>query len=300
MTLMDRISAHQVCPQWHHRVRETNQATVKSLAIVATDDELKIIEKSLNDRHLSPFSDHHPSAALNSATIYQIMTALPRLAELTYFAENAELLNGLVEMLHIDRPWRGQLSKLKVVSGDDEGYDIESSDDLLLLSKLLHAINGLHALQYLTLKDVSLLNYPLPILAQLKEITIEGYTVCDCSMPPAMQKGFEWLPQLVRLSLNVIWTDAPPETPPLLPPTCDQLRSVKSLQLILALTSHSQLHWLNLSVTVPNVLEISLDICCLRTHLRQLMDITGTPSHRIACFHNDQQVSAEELLAEKQ
>lgn len=107
------------------------------------------------------------------------MTALPRLAELTYFAENAELLNGLVEMLHIDRPWRGQLSKLKVVSGDDEGYDIESSDDLLLLSKLLHAINGLHALQYLTLKDVSLLNYPLPILAQLKEITIEGYTVCD-------------------------------------------------------------------------------------------------------------------------
>lgn len=126
----------------------------------------------------------------------------------------------------------------------------------------------------------------------------------------------------MRLSLNVIWTDAPPETPPLLPPTCDQLRSVKSLQLILALTSHSQLHWLNLSVTVPNVLEISLDIwccklcnyhsmfsppdcspssrSCLRTHLRQLMDITGTPSHRIACFHNDQQVSAEELLAEKQ
>ncbi len=300
-------------------------------------------------------------------------------------------------MLRADRPWWGQLIGLNVIN---------RSTVLPFLEALLDAINFLPALQYLTLKDVSLLNYPLPILAQLKEITIEGYTVCDwylstfihsfqqyassnaeglrvglftpfdkaatCQLQQQLSEPlrrcftclsrksmlvfdsqellnlrlttfpnltslilslsaksirtafsvFAQLPQLVRLSLNVIWTDVPPETPPLLPPPCDQLRSVKSLQLILALTSHLQLHWLNLSVTVPNVLEISLDIwccnlcdyhsmfsppdrspssrSCLRTHLQQLMDITGTPSHRIACFHNDQQVSAEELLAEEQ
>ncbi|KAH9390900.1 hypothetical protein TYRP_006486 [Tyrophagus putrescentiae] len=38
---------------------------------------------------------------------------------------------------------------------------------------------------------------------------------------------------------------------------------------------------------------------CLRTHLRLLMDLTDIPSHRIACFTMEQQVSAEELLAEE-
>ncbi len=50
MSLMDRISALQVCPQWHHRVRETNQATVRSLAIVVSSEPLTVIEKFLNKK----------------------------------------------------------------------------------------------------------------------------------------------------------------------------------------------------------------------------------------------------------
>ena len=433
MTLVDRISALQVCPQWHHRVKETNQATVKSLAIVVSSEPLTVIEGFLNKKFfffhnhtiaglvtsppsglLPPLFPVHRFTAwsclqfadeknqLNSATIHQIMTTFPRLAELTFIEKNKKSFNHLLEMLHAERPWRCQLTKLKVISNIDQRLD---SNDVSMLGALFASINGLPALQYLTLRNVPLHTYPLPILAQLKEINIEGNTLLSWglstfirSLQQYVSSNAEWLrvnlltpfdtvpiskllyhlsvplrrcftclsgdhlwsltdnaqffkpltafpnltslklsmstisittafsflaqlPQLVQLSLNIYWSPSLQDELPPSPPPRAQLFSVKWLHVSLVLTFHSQLHWLNLPVTVPNVQEISLDllsckICnysrtgpvfssssrrCLRIHLRLLMDLTGTPSHRIACFDNeDQQISAEELLAEEQ
>ncbi len=429
MTLVDRISALQVCPQWHHRVKETNQATVKSLAIVVSL-ELTDIEHYLNKKFrncppiaglvtsppngLPPLFPLHrltdwnclqfaDDDHLNSATIDQILSALPWLAELTFSADTFRPFARLVEMLHADRPWRSQLTGLKVISSSKK-QTLELYD-LTLLKALFDSINGLPALQYLTLKDVPLLTHQLTILAQLKEINIEGGTLYEkglftfmislqqyasinaeklqvdlftpsdlntvlqlqqlseplrrcftClgsehlramnnqelldlrltsfpnltsvrlflkakSITPAFS-ALAQLPQLAQLSLRISWRYVPQNELPPSPPLRAQLFSVKWLQLTLLPSSHSQLHWLNLPVTVPNVLKISLDIVmclmcgyrsmflppvlnpssrsCLRTHLRLLMDITDIPSHRIVCFNNGQQVSAEELLAEEQ
>ena len=126
--------------------------------------------------------------------------------------------------------------------------------------------------------------------------------------------------RLQRLDLTVNFTDlSPAHQFPLLQA---QLLSVKALDLTLTLNSHSQLNWLNLPVTMPNLQAIHLNnvFCqscrnkgrqvifqqgiiivhkCFRDTLQILHQNTDLPLNRLSYNYNNQyHSSAEELLAE--
>ncbi len=69
MTTLDRLHAHQVCPQWYHRVRELNAATTTSLTIAIVADNssgkgsLKSIQRRINECFFgSVFAKYRPTA----------------------------------------------------------------------------------------------------------------------------------------------------------------------------------------------------------------------------------------------
>mgnify|MGYP002649450994 CR=1 FL=1 len=247
MSLLDRIYAHQVCPQSYHRVREVNQSTVRTVTIVAsvTESLNQVIgeeapaEEFLNNRWdvfgssystilplvrlvttttTSP-ADHgqqEPSAGvfplrrhrltvwnclhffaaaaddqsqMNAACVRPLISTLPQLAELVfvYGIADGRALRCLVEMLQAEggggkergrRKWRAadHLTRLTVANrGPAElGVGDEADNDEAILGALFAAINGLPALQYLSLRRLPLLPPELPILARLKEISIEN------------------------------------------------------------------------------------------------------------------------------
>ncbi len=204
MSLVDRINAHQTCPQWYHRVREINQTTVRSLTI-ANFISLRCLEEFLNGKYIldkgyrsglhllaissngrPAFPLHHLTAwnclqfssdkQLNSATTQQIMSALPQLTELIYFNSTSVPLKCLMEMLQAKRKWRVHLTRLTVYS-----QKFAEDDPLLKSGALIDSINALPALQYLTLSMFSIMfPHKLPILARLKKISIEGRVSKEC------------------------------------------------------------------------------------------------------------------------
>ena len=205
MSLVDRINAHQTCPQWYHRVREINQTTVRSLTIASSFMSLRGFENCLNEKYIlnndfsflclylvanpskcqPEFPLHHLTAwnclqfttdkQLNSAITQLIMSALPQITELIYFNYTPVPLKCLVEMLQAKRKWRVHLTRLTV------WQQSPSDDDPLKWKALIDSINALPALKYLTLNKFSMvLPRELPILARLKEICIEGNMSEEC------------------------------------------------------------------------------------------------------------------------
>ncbi len=190
MSLLDRISAHQVCLEWYHRVREVNHRTVKSLTIIFKNGPsavnfTELINDSKNilrSARLLTNSDGSPQFAmhrltkcnlfrlgdddqLNLITLKQIASTFPSIPELifaTTLGKKFELLTEMLKNYH----WQRQLISLKVIF---KGYPYYR--DPTILQPLFTAINSLPALKYLTLKEVEL--YDLPILVQLNEISCE-------------------------------------------------------------------------------------------------------------------------------
>ncbi len=236
MSLVDRINAHQTCPQWYHRVREINQTIVKSLTIASPYTLLNDFELRLNEKYNPDISNRHvfwglhlvarPSKCqpkfplhrftawnclqfltdkqLNSATVQQIMSAFPQLSELIYCNGISVPLKYLVEMLKTERKWRVHLTKLTVCSQKPNDDD---DDDPLQWKALFDSINALPFLQYLTLNMLPMvLPRELPILARLKEISIEGSMseMCLNTFLHSFQKYTSSNAEKLRVSL-FIW-----------------------------------------------------------------------------------------------
>ncbi|KAH9408131.1 hypothetical protein TYRP_011791 [Tyrophagus putrescentiae] len=82
MTTLDLLHAHQVCPQWYHRVRELNAATTTSLTIAIVADNssgkgsLKSIQRRINEcffgrvfaKYRPTADNHHHHADLSEDT----------------------------------------------------------------------------------------------------------------------------------------------------------------------------------------------------------------------------------------
>ena len=247
MTALDRLSAHQVCPQWYHRVRELNTATTTSLTIAIVDytessggkkwleNIQRIINKSsigwvFADCLMTADSHHHHHAAdlsddtsplpssfsrqwhrltpwntlalteeeLNSATLRkQLTTAFADLTALTFVRplfkmgaiaqlwapqnRQSHLLTYLGQLLWGAKRWRLQLRHLSLFGGvqKEEGFLDDDAHVEALFSELINARPpALPALRYLTLENLKLPE-DLPVLAQLKEITVGRSSCCD-------------------------------------------------------------------------------------------------------------------------
>ncbi len=404
MSLLDRISAHQVCPEWYHRVREVNQSTVRPLTITVGDRSVKDYERIINtdkkvlhSARLLTNSDgslqfpmhrltkwNHfqlsDNDQLNLVTLKQIASTFYFVTELIFASTCCDKFELLTEMLQNDH-WRRQLISLKVIGKSYPHYS-----DPTIIQSLFTAINSLPALKYLQLGGVKL--YDLPILAQLKEIKcdyedtfprvlqqyavkntgelsvevffnssrdalfhlsilsdqirssitcmnyftlhIDNFLVCGTSFPnltsltlwflsSQLSQLFPALSQLHRLQqldLAINFYDLDPEHP--FPPPQAQLRSVKALDLTIYLNSHSQLHWLNLPVTMPNLQAIHLhdldcEFCetkrglanlqtnivepnCFRDVLQFFHKSTGLPLNRLSYYYNKQFYTLSEGL----
>ncbi len=195
MSLVDRISARQVCPEWYHRVKETNQTTVQSLAItVKNEDEVVNFEHLINyskgvlrSARLLTNSDRSPQFPMhrlnkwncfqlsdddqqNLGTLKQITFTFPSITKLIFVTTLGKKLKLLTEVLQTDH-WQHQLISLKMICRRfSYGFD-----DPTILQPLFTAINSLPAFKYLTLSGVEL--YDLPILAQLKKTSV---ALCSC------------------------------------------------------------------------------------------------------------------------
>ena len=88
------------------------------------------------------------------------------------------------------------------------------------------------------------------------------------------------LHRLQQLGLSINFTDLNPERQ--FPPPRAQLRSVKALDLSLYLNSNFQVHWLNLSVTMPNLQAIHLydNYCWYRIRKYKRSYLSNFPANK--------------------
>ncbi|KAH9404917.1 hypothetical protein TYRP_000751 [Tyrophagus putrescentiae] len=283
MSLLDRISAHQVCPEWYHRVREVNQTTVRSLTITVENDYLHDYEFQINDSEnglrsarLLTNSDGSPqfpmhrltkwnclqfseNDQLNLVTLKQIVSAVPSITELIFVTAFYEKFDLLTVMLQNDH-WRGEMISLKVIN---KFYGIYPTIPIPLFT----AINSLSALKYLTVKGVKL--YDMPILAQLKEISCDYEdTLLNSLQQHAVKKTGE-------LSVEASVAGRHDSCITELSKLSDQLRSsISGLRFLL----HNIENFSSIGTSFPNLTTLSLWVSSSK--LGQLF-LALSPLHRL-------------------
>ncbi|KAH9394771.1 hypothetical protein TYRP_004828 [Tyrophagus putrescentiae] len=108
---------------------------------------------------------------------------------------------------------------------------------------------------------------PVPLLcSQFCSLTSLSIVGIASTLVVPLFTALSQLHQLVHLELGVdLWTNE--ELPPLARPLA-QLNTVRALELSLSISSHSQVQWLNLPVTMPNLQTIYIvDFYCFGCHV---------------------------------
>ncbi len=287
MSLHDRISAHQVCPEWYHRVREVNQTTVRPLTITVgglsvKDYELQInkSENVLRSARLLTNSDGSPqfpelrltkwncfrcadNNQQNWITLKQIKSTFPSITELIFAPAYCKKFDLLTEMLQNDH-WRHQLISLKVINKFDR---IDPIVVLRTFQPLIIAINSLSALKYLTLKELFL--FDLPILAQLKKISCDHENTFLNSLQKSAVKNTG------ELSVEVSGFDQHRSSITKLSKLSDQFRGSLTY---LNFSTHFIDSFLSVCTSFPNLSSLSLRVSTSR--LSQLFSALS-PLHRL-------------------
>ena len=153
-------------------------------------------------------------------------------------------------------PLRSFLRSLERNAADNADLEVhlicDDTKALLTLSQPLHSRivrYGLGELSY-TRDQVPLLCSPFRSLTSLELYTIKSTKVGQ------LFSDLSQLHQLIHLNFGVNFGRVKKELPPLPARSLEQLNSVRALELDLYITSHSQIEWLNLPWTMPNLKTI--------------------------------------------
>ncbi len=165
-------------------------------------------------------------------------------------------------------------------------------------------------------------NDQVPLLcSQFRSLTSLEINGIESTKVGQLFSDLSQLHQLIHLSFGVDFSEVNDEFPlPALP--LAQLNSVRALELRLEITSHSQIEWLNLPSTMPNLKTIYIDrfrcvsckvevgrgdssflssppaLGCFRLSLFNLHP--GVPMKRFILQSGEERFSAEELLLQSQ
>ncbi|KAH9402861.1 hypothetical protein TYRP_015624 [Tyrophagus putrescentiae] len=160
----------------------------------------------------------------------------------------------------------------------------------------------------------------VPLLcSQFRFLTSLSFRNIESSKVGPLFSDLSQLPQLIHLKFGVDFSEVKEDEFPLPARPLVQLNSVRALELRLRTTSHSQIEWLNLPQTMPNlktihILEFICDSCkvqfgdyctfsphlipstiaCFRASLFNLHP--GVPQSRLILSSNYGLISAEKLL----